>query len=147
MVRKPSKVAAPGTKDNGEGQRGRSLLSRFGGTISYVPVVLLKETEKDSSMRAKHHMGEEHVSYGRFMSESANASAFDRFHRASRVERLTEKRIMRRITTRVRTHLCVHTGRIAQLVEQRTENPCVEGSNPPPTTMNLKAPHLGLFSS
>ena len=38
-----------------------------------------------------------------------------------------------------------HTGRIAQLVEQRTENPCVEGSNPPPTTMNLKASTLGGF--
>ena len=25
-------------------------------------------------------------------------------------------------------------GRVAQLVEQRTENPCVGGSTPPPTT-------------
>lgn len=80
-------------------------------------------------------MGEEHVSYGRFMSKSANAFAFDRIHRASRAERLTEKRIMRRITTRVRTHLRVHTGRIAQLVEQRTENPCVVGSIPTGTTI------------
>ena len=29
-------------------------------------------------------------------------------------------------------------GAIAQLVEQRTENPCVAGSNPAGTTKNLK---------
>ena len=30
--------------------------------------------------------------------------------------------------------LIVKFGRVAQLVEQWTENPCVGGSNPPPTT-------------
>ena len=34
-------------------------------------------------------------------------------------------------------------GAIAQLVEQRTENPCVPGSNPGSTT--LKTPHLEAF--
>ena len=31
-------------------------------------------------------------------------------------------------------------GRVAQLVEQRTENPRAEGSSPPPTTMNVEGP-------
>lgn len=34
-------------------------------------------------------------------------------------------------------------GRVAQLVEQRTENPCVEGSSPPPTTIIKKGPGNG----
>jgi hypothetical protein len=34
-------------------------------------------------------------------------------------------------------------GRIAQLVEQRTENPCVGGSIPPPATTDLDA-QIGL---
>ena len=38
------------------------------------------------------------------------------------------------------------SGRVAQLVEQRTENPRAEGSSPPPTTMNNRAPAKGLFS-
>ena len=31
-------------------------------------------------------------------------------------------------------------GRVAQLVEQRTENPRAEGSSPPPTTIKTKVP-------
>ena len=37
-------------------------------------------------------------------------------------------------------------GAIAQLVEQRTENPCVAGSNPAGTTKNLRE-IWGLFVS
>ena len=33
-------------------------------------------------------------------------------------------------------YLPSHLGAIAQLVEQRTENPCVPGSNPGSTTKN-----------
>ena len=32
----------------------------------------------------------------------------------------------------------VDRGRVAQLVEQRTENPRVEGSSPPPTTIRMQ---------
>ena len=38
------------------------------------------------------------------------------------------------------------TGALAQLVEQRTENPCVPGSIPGGTTKLKKAPILGLFN-
>ena len=38
-------------------------------------------------------------------------------------------------------------GRVAQLVEQRIENPRVEGSSPPPTTIEFKTPRFpGRFS-
>ena len=36
-------------------------------------------------------------------------------------------------------------GRVAQLVEQWTENPCVGGSIPPPTTLAIGTPQNGLF--
>ena len=34
----------------------------------------------------------------------------------------------------------IESGQVAQLVEQWTENPRAEGSSPPLTTMNSKAP-------
>ena len=36
---------------------------------------------------------------------------------------------------RVFCFVCFYEGRVAQLVEQRTENPCVGGSIPPPATI------------
>ena len=34
----------------------------------------------------------------------------------------------------------IQSGWVAQLVEQRTENPCVEGSIPPPATIFVSTP-------
>ena len=41
----------------------------------------------------------------------------------------------------------VDRGRVAQLVEQRTENPRVEGSSPPPTTTATTAPRILRFGA
>lgn len=50
------------------------------------------------------------------------------------------------IYARVESECFPHLGRVAQLVEQRTENPCVEGSSPPPTTTIIERPLFrGLF--
>ena len=44
--------------------------------------------------------------------------------------------------------MCTKRGQVAQLVEQRTENPRAEGSSPPLTTMNFQSPSNGaLFLS
>ena len=39
--------------------------------------------------------------------------------------------------------MCTKRGQVAQLVEQRTENPRAEGSSPPLTTMNFQSPSNG----
>ena len=42
----------------------------------------------------------------------------------------------------IQTEVFIKVGAVAQLVEQRTENPCVGGSIPPHTT---KPHHIGAF--
>ena len=53
-------------------------------------------------------------------------------------DRLTRERATGTISFHVLTDAVC--GRVAQLVEQRTENPRAEGSSPPPTTMNVEGP-------
>ena len=45
------------------------------------------------------------------------------------------------------TFLVRKDARVAQLVEQRTENPRVGGSNPPPGTIFLKNSHVNHLNS
>ena len=55
-------------------------------------------------------------------------------------DRLTRERATGTISFHVLTDAVC--GRVAQLVEQRTENPRAEGSSPPPTTTMMTVPRI-----